>query len=122
MEPERFASLLPALDWVGFDVKVPFADYARVTGVQGSGELALASLRSLLASRAAYEVRTTLHPALLSLGEMQKLKEELLSLGVQHYVLQHFRPQGTRPGLLPSPAEFLLPPTFGAGFLHFAIR
>ena len=38
--PERLKAVLPLVDWVGFDVKAPFADYARITGVAGSGEAA----------------------------------------------------------------------------------
>jgi len=120
--PERFAELLPSLDWVGFDVKASFVDYARITGVERSGEKALESLRSLLASHIPYEVRTTIHPALLSLDDMHKLEEELLAAGVTHYVIQRFRTQGTRPNLLPLASEFFLPSTFGGGFLHFDLR
>jgi pyruvate formate lyase activating enzyme len=110
------------LDWVGFDVKASFADYAHITGVERSGDKALASLRSLLASDVPYEVRTTVHPALLSLDDMHKLKEELLSLGVTHYAIQRFRSQGTRPELLQPASKVFLPPTFGDGFSHFDIR
>src|SRR5690606_13375313 len=35
--PERLTSVLPLIDWIGFDVKALFADYARVTQVAGSG-------------------------------------------------------------------------------------
>ena len=122
MVPERFVPLLPLLDWVGFDVKASFADYVRITGVERSGEKALASLRSLLACHISYEVRTTVHSALLSLDDMHKLKEELLSLGVTHYVIQCFRSQGARPELLPSVSEFFVPRALGVGFLHFDIR
>jgi pyruvate formate lyase activating enzyme len=122
MEPRRLEQLLPLLDWVGFDVKAPFASYARITGVERSGDIACESLRSLLASGLAYEVRTTLHPALLSLSDIGRLKEELLSLGVAHYVLQHFRSPGVRPGVLPSIPQPSIPPDFGAGFLRFEIR
>lgn len=122
MNPECFVQLLPLLDWVGFDVKASFADYAHVTGIERSGDKALASLRSLLASDVPYEVRTTVHPALLSLDDMHKLKEELLSLGVTHYVIQCFRSQGARPELLPSASEFFVPRTHGVDFLHFDIR
>jgi pyruvate formate lyase activating enzyme len=122
MHPEGFVQLLPLLDWVGFDVKAPFAEYAHITGVEHSGDKALASLRSLLASSVAYEVRTTWHPALLSLDDMYKLKEELLSLGVTHYVIQRFRSRGTRSELLQPASEVFLPPNFGDGFSHFELR
>jgi pyruvate formate lyase activating enzyme len=122
MNPECFVQLLPLLDWVGFDVKECFADYAHITGVERSGDKALESLRSLLASDVPYEVRTTVHPTLLSLNDMRKLKAELLSLGVTHYVIQRFRFQGARPELLPPTSAVFIPRTFGVGFLHFDIR
>jgi pyruvate formate lyase activating enzyme len=122
MVPKRFAKLLPSLDWVGFDVKAPFAAYARITCIERSGEKALESLRSLLISHLSYEVRTTVRPALLSLDDMHKLQEELLTLGVTHYVVQHFRSEGVCSGLLPPASQCFLPHTFGAGFLHFDIR
>jgi len=123
MAPERFAQLLPLLDWVGFDVKAPFADYARITGVEGSGDSALESLRLLLASHLPYEVRTTLHPALLSLADMLALKSQLLALGVSTFAVQRFRPQGALADRLPAaPPPIDLPADFGAGFVSFSLR
>ncbi len=121
MNPEPLRQLLLSIDWLGFDVKAPFADYARITGVQHSGERALASLRHLLASGVEYEVRTTWHPDLLSLEDLYRLKEELRSLGVAHYVIQQFRYQGVRP-LLPAVSAF--PPLFDCSgeFQRFEIR
>ncbi len=40
-DPRRLARILPLLDWVALDVKAPFADYARITSVAGSGRRAL---------------------------------------------------------------------------------
>jgi pyruvate formate lyase activating enzyme len=122
MNPECFAQLLPLLDWIGFDVKASFADYVRITGVERSGEKALASLRSLLACHILYEVRTTWHPTLLSPDNMCKLQEELLDLGVTHYAVQHFRSQGSRTERLQPASEVFLPPNFGDGFSHFEMR
>jgi pyruvate formate lyase activating enzyme len=125
MAPERFKSLLPWIDWVGFDVKAPFSAYSSITGVEQSGDKALASLRLLLASDTAYEVRTTFHPALLSLAEMVELRDELLSLHVKNYVVQLFRSAGTNPERLPPLAEqpqANLPQGFGDGFDCFQIR
>lgn len=125
MVPERFAALLPWVDWVGFDVKAPFSAYSRITGVEQSGAKALQSLRLLLESSVAYEVRTTLHPALLSSDDMLELQQELLVLGVAGYAVQHFRPAGVRSGRLPSLSgqpQCHLPPGFGEAFLQFTIR
>ena len=94
MYPQRLASVLPLVDWVGLDVKAPFADYARVTGVAGSGERAGAGLLEVVASGVAHEVRTTVHPALLADADVVGLAHDLAARGVKHYVIQAFRSQG----------------------------
>jgi pyruvate formate lyase activating enzyme len=106
-------------------VKAPFGSYSGITGVEQSGDKALASLRLLLESGLPYEVRTTLHPALLSLADMLELRAQLLALGVTHYVVQRFRAVGTRANRLPSmPTQqrLSLPPGFGDGFHRFHVR
>lgn len=121
--PERFAELLPLLDWVGFDVKAPFDSYARITGVANSGENALKSLRSLLASGIASEVRTTVHPVLLNMEAIMALKQILLKLGVANFVVQRYRPHEGHPAVLLSPTPNIeLPHDFAQGFLHFELR
>ena len=92
--PERLTSVLPLIDWIGFDVKALFADYARVTQVAGSGAAALKGLQAILASGVDYECRTTLHPALLPEHDMLRLARVLVELGVRRYALQVFREQG----------------------------
>ena len=89
--PDRLSEILPLVDWVGFDVKAPFDDYARVTGVAGSGERARESLRRLLASGVAHEVRTTVHPDLLDAASLTDLASRLADLGARHYALQACR-------------------------------
>jgi len=79
---------------LGIDVKAPFADYPRVTGVAGSGERAHAGLLEVVASGVAHEVRTTVHPALLADADVVGLAHELAARGVKHYVIQAFRSQG----------------------------
>ena len=92
--PERLGPLLPALDWVGFDIKAPFSSYDSITGVPGSGKSAQRSLEALLASGCAYEVRTTLHSAQIGLSGVLALAADLHAYGVRHWALQEFRPQG----------------------------
>jgi len=92
--PRRLAALLPLVDWVGLDAKAPFNDYARITGVDGSGERARSSLEAVLASGVAHEIRTTVHPALLADAEVVKLAQELSARGVKRHVIQAFRRQG----------------------------
>lgn len=94
MYPKKLAAVLPLVDWVGLDAKAPFADYAHITGVAGSGGHALAGLQQLLASGVAHEVRTTVHPALLADADVAGLAHDLAARGVRHYVIQAFRGQG----------------------------
>ncbi|WP_255988128.1 anaerobic ribonucleoside-triphosphate reductase activating protein [Chitinolyticbacter albus] len=92
--PVRFAQCLPLLDWVGFDIKHDFADYAGITGVLNSGEAARRSLDLLLASGVAFECRTTWHPILQDNAALLRLADTLATLGVRDYALQCFRPTG----------------------------
>lgn len=125
MMPERFARLLPWGDWVGFDVKAPFDSYRRITGIEQSGARAFESLQLLLASGKPYEVRTTLHAALLTPEDMLALRDRLLSLGVSSYAIQRFRAEGVSKSRLQSllnQPQWSLPPGFGDGFRQFSIR
>jgi pyruvate formate lyase activating enzyme len=92
--PRRLASVLPLVDWVGFDAKAPMARYGDVTGVEGSGAAARESLDLLRASGVEFEVRTTVHPALTPPGALLELADELASRDVRAWVLQPFRPAG----------------------------
>jgi pyruvate-formate lyase-activating enzyme len=89
-----FVSLYAIVQWLGMDIKAPFDAYDTVTGIPGSGARALESLRLLVASGVEYECRTTAHPALLPREALFELAHSLAGLGVRHYVLQEFRPQG----------------------------
>lgn len=123
--PQRLAELLPSVDWVGLDIKAPFDGYQRVTGVSGSGDKAQVSLRHLLESGIDYEVRTTVHPALLNQKELLRLMEQLSNLGVKRYALQAFRATGSRSHHLPllsEQAPFELPRDGGARFAEYCIR
>jgi pyruvate formate lyase activating enzyme len=91
---ERFLKLLPLLDWVGLDIKALPEDYARVTGVAGSGESPFQALSALVNSGIAFEVRTTMHPLLIDSERVLKLASVLSGLGVANYALQVFRPTG----------------------------
>ena len=92
--PDRLRMLLPKIDWVGFDVKANFDDYAHTTGVAGSGTRAQESLAHVLASGVEYEVRTTRHPALLPSGKLRSMAAVLRQQGVDRFALQEFRSNG----------------------------
>jgi anaerobic ribonucleoside-triphosphate reductase activating protein len=93
--PQRLAALLPALDWVGLDVKAPLADtraHAEVTGRARSNTGPAAALTALLESGVDLECRTTAHPALLTDAALRALAASLAAAGVQRYALQLARP------------------------------
>jgi pyruvate-formate lyase-activating enzyme len=125
--PRRLASVLPLVDWVGFDIKAPFAHYERITGVAGSGDHARDCARLIIDSGVDYECRTTIHPSLLAQEEVRALAGTLSELGVQNYVLQLFRAQGCTDSLLNAVATAGYPdqPTLeaiGAMFERFTLR
>ncbi|OYW24932.1 MAG: anaerobic ribonucleoside-triphosphate reductase activating protein, partial [Hydrogenophilales bacterium 12-63-5] len=96
MYPEKLEAVLPLVDWVGMDVKAPFAAYPRITGAAGSGARALSGLQQVLASGVEHEIRTTVHPVLLSNSDLADMARDLAARGVKHYVIQAFRSQGCR--------------------------
>ena len=79
---------------VGFDVKAPASQYPLVTGIDGSGTAALASLRLVGDSGVAHEIRTTVHPALVPDAALLRMAGDFAELGVRRWVLQPFRPAG----------------------------
>ena len=91
--PERLAGVLRLVDWVGFDIKAPFGDYARVTGATGAtgGQAAQRSLSWLLASNKGYEVRCTADESLLSPDDARRMAGQLAEMGVERLVLQCVR-------------------------------
>lgn len=91
--PAALRAVLPLVDWVGFDFKAPFADYARVTGRRG-GEAARASLALVIASGVSCEVRTTWHPALLDAADLRTMAATLAAAGARSWVVQRFRAEG----------------------------
>lgn len=89
--PEHLTSVLPLLDWVGFDIKASFTDYAQITQAPGSGHSAEASLQALLASGVSYECRTTVDLQFFDSKKLIDLAQSLAASGVRHYVLQTCR-------------------------------
>jgi pyruvate formate lyase activating enzyme len=92
--PDRLERILPLLDWVGLDIKAPYVAYSRITGVPASAERARKSLNLILASGIDHEIRTTVHPALLTDEEVSSIQDELSALGVNRHVMQPFRAMG----------------------------
>ena len=94
MYSKRLAEVLLLVDWVGMDVKAPFADYVLTTGVAGSGERALEGLQQVIASGVDHEIRTTVHPGLLPDSDLVHVGRDLAGRGVKRYAIQAFRSQG----------------------------
>lgn len=92
--PQRLERALPLLDWVGLDIKAPFTRYAAITASPGSGPRARRALEAVLASGVSYELRTTVHPALLDAQDLLEIACTLENYGVRRWVLQKFRPLG----------------------------
>ncbi|MCL6416392.1 anaerobic ribonucleoside-triphosphate reductase activating protein [Aestuariirhabdus sp. Z084] len=89
--PERFAQLLPKLDWVGLDIKALPDDCSSITTIDTSGEKSWRSLQLLLDSGVAHEVRTTVHWSLLSPTKVLELGQRLAAAGVTRFALQDCR-------------------------------
>lgn len=92
--PYNFSQMLPYIDWVGFDIKAPLARYADVTGVPGSGIRVQNSVECMLFSNVAYEIRTTVHPAILDAADLVTIARWLKLMGISNWVLQSFNPAG----------------------------
>lgn len=92
--PRRLASVLPLLDWVGFDVKAMPSGYDAITQRTGSQIAAWESLGLLLASGVDYECRTTVHNALITESQLSDMADLLAKMGVHTYALQAFRSEG----------------------------
>jgi pyruvate formate lyase activating enzyme len=96
--PSRLRSVLPLVDWVGFDIKASFADFDVVTRVAGSGVRARKSLDILIESGVAFELRTTLYPPVFNSASIDRLVADIgPDLAVKHK-FQEFRDQGVRKG------------------------
>lgn len=125
--PKRLAEILPLLDWVGLDIKASFAQYDRITQVMGSGSQAQAAAEAILVSGVDYEFRTPIHPSLLSEADILTLAQSLAQMGVQKYVLQVFRAQGSQDEALVAaamagyPSEALVRQVAQL-FAHFSVR
>ena len=91
--PEALKKVLPLVDWVGFDIKAPFAKkkYQEIIGTDQLDRV-LESLQLLVDSKVDFECRTTCDPRFLSLEDLWAIAKSLKEKGVQKYFLQKYRP------------------------------
>ena len=99
--PRRLATVLPLADWIGFDIKAPFADYERITGWH-HGQAARESLVCLLASGKPYEIRITTDESLLDGQDADQIGIDLAELGIKRVVLQRIRRGTSVAGIPPA--------------------
>jgi len=118
MYPQHLAEVLPLLDWVGLDIKGPWHRIDDITAGRDAAPRVQASLARLVASGVAYECRTTWHPQLFSVGELDALAADLASRGVAHWVLQQCRIDGAA-GESPGPGALA---ALGSRFRSFSLR
>ncbi len=90
--PERLRALLPLLDWVGFDVKAPLDHhYARLTGDARSAVKVKASLKMLMASGIAFQLRTTVADGAEGDRWFEAVRGHLIRFGAGEPVRQSVR-------------------------------
>ncbi|MCL2872033.1 MAG: anaerobic ribonucleoside-triphosphate reductase activating protein [Betaproteobacteria bacterium] len=92
--PRRLQTLLPHLNWIGFDLKADPAGYAQVTGIADSELTAFEALALIQSANVPFEIRTTVHGALTPPETLQALAAILKERDVTRWVLQPFRAQG----------------------------
>lgn len=93
LSPKNLHRALPALSWVGFDVKAPFDAYHHV-GAARAGRLVQRSLENLLASGVDHEVRMTICAPEVGRRAVLWAMSALPAMGVKRFALQ----QARRPG------------------------
>ena len=118
MYPARLRRVLPALAWIGLDIKAPPSQYEAITTRRGSARPVFESLDAVLASGVACECRTTWRPELFPEDDLHRLGAQLRARGVRHWAVQECRvqgrgvPMGRRPDLV----------RLGQGFEQFVYR
>ena len=88
--PLLLAKCLPQLSWVGMDIKAPFEDYHKITGIADSGVRASESSLILRGSSVEKQFRTTVDPFLEKEGRIQRMQELVRGWGYD-LVLQAMR-------------------------------
>lgn len=95
------------LDWLAMDIKAPFGDYARITGISGSGDAACESVNIILRTNIPHEFRMTVHPGLLSREDVLEAGRELKMMKGDQLVLQKCR------------TRFSLDPEIRLDYIHY---
>ncbi len=89
--PEKLKNLIPAVDWIGLDIKGNEDDYDIITGIKNSGSKAWQSLQLLQQANIDYEVRITVHEGLLPNHKLLSLLQFLADIKIPKLALQQCR-------------------------------
>ncbi len=96
--PGRLASVLPEVDWVGFDLKGTPDMYTHITGSDTAGTQAWASLESIHESGVDYEVQFTVDPTVHTREDILDTVRTIIHRGFHAPVLQQPRRAGASAG------------------------
>jgi pyruvate formate lyase activating enzyme len=76
------------VDYIAMDIKAPFENYKKITGVFAAPEKLKKSVKIILASGLPHEFRTTIARSLTGFDDLRKIAAEIR--GADHYFLQRF--------------------------------
>jgi pyruvate formate lyase activating enzyme len=105
--PARLPTILPLLDWVGFDLKTDYEHYDALTGARGSADRVTQSARLIVDSGVDHEFRLTWHHDVVSELSALRVADFAQHLGARRFVLQAYRADGVASGIV---AEQSAPP------------
>ncbi len=88
--PAMLARVLPALDWIGLDIKAGPREFAAVTGVSAWRQT-MRSLDLVVNSGHAFEVRTTWRKELFGNESLLDLARRIADRGAKSFALQRLR-------------------------------
>ena len=89
--PEKLRQIAYMLDWVGLDVKAPWDKYELLSGRPNMADKVQQSIKILQDAGVSFETRTTCDPRYLTLLDIERLTDELHTMGITHYALQKYR-------------------------------
>ena len=80
------------LDYIGIDFKCPINKYHQMTRISSlnTGEEIQNTISYIIRNKIPYDIRTTVHKAILSKKDLYQMRKELDLLGVKEWTLQQF--------------------------------
>lgn len=88
--PSQLRTVLPIVNWVGFDIKTTFKNYEQITKIPNSGKLVQASFMELLKHRDSvdFEIRTTVDSRYVKFEDLLRIADCLKRNNINKWVLQ----------------------------------